>query len=162
MAGYIRRTGAELGFYATEPHRGDILVSLKPAGEREKMQEIMDDLEKEIKGAVPELAPKLELVPLVRDQINDLSGVDKPIEIKIFGPDFNVIRELAEKAGQIAEKTPGVGEVNSNVELGNPDIVIRTKSAEAARLGSRRWTSRRNSTLPSTAKSRPRCPSRTA
>jgi CzcA family heavy metal efflux pump len=135
VAGYIRRTGAELGFYATEPHRGDILVSLKPAGEREKMQEIMDDLEKEIKGAVPELAPKLELVPLVRDQINDLSGVDKPIEIKIFGPDFNVIRELAEKAGQIAEKTPGIGEVNSNVELGNPDIVVRTKSAEAARLG---------------------------
>lgn len=135
VAGYIRRTGAELGFYATEPHRGDILVSLKPAGQREKMQDIMDDLEKEIKGAVPELAPKLELVPLVRDQINDLSGVDKPIEVKIFGPDFNVIRELAEKAGQIAEKIPGIGEVNSNVELGNPDIVVRTKSAEAARLG---------------------------
>jgi CzcA family heavy metal efflux pump len=134
VAGYIRRTGAELGFYATEAHRGDILVSLKPAGEREKMQEVMDDLEKEIKGAVPELDP-LELVPLVRDQINDLSGVDKPIEIKIFGPDFNVLRELAEKAGQIAEKTPGVTEVKSNVELGNPDIVVRTKSAEAARLG---------------------------
>jgi multidrug efflux pump subunit AcrB len=134
VAGYIRRTGAELGFYATEPHRGDILVSLKPAGEREKMQEIMDDLEKEIKSTVPELDP-LELVPLVRDQINDLSGVDKPIEIKIFGPDFNVLRELAEKAGQIAEKTPGVTEVKSNVELGNPDIVVRTKSAEAARLG---------------------------
>jgi CzcA family heavy metal efflux pump len=135
VAGYIRRTGAELGFYATESHRGDILVSLKPAGEREKMQDIMDDLEKKIKGAVPELAPKMELVPLVRDQINDLSGVDKPIEIKIFGPDFNVLRELAEKAGQIADKTPGVTEVISNVELGNPDIVVRTKSAEAARLG---------------------------
>ncbi|HET6325931.1 MAG TPA: efflux RND transporter permease subunit [Planctomycetaceae bacterium] len=134
VAGYIRRTGAELGFYATEPHRGDILVSLKPASEREKMQEVMDGLEKEIKAAVPELDP-LELVPLVRDQINDLSGVDKPIEIKIFGPDFNVLRELAEKAGQIAEKTPGVTEVKSNVELGNPDIVVRTKSAEAARLG---------------------------
>jgi CzcA family heavy metal efflux pump len=135
IAGYIRRSGAELGLYATEPHRGDILVSLKPKSEREKMQEIMDGLEKEIKGSVPELAPKLELVPLIRDQINDLSGVDKPIEIKIFGPDFNVIRELAEKTGQIAEKTRGVGEVNSNVELGNPDIIVRTRSAEAARLG---------------------------
>ncbi|HEV8066588.1 MAG TPA: efflux RND transporter permease subunit [Planctomycetaceae bacterium] len=134
VAGYIRRTGAELGLYATEPHRGDILVSLKPSGEREKMQEIMDDIEGKIKSSVPELA-SLELVPLVRDQINDLSGVDKPIEIKIFGPDFNQIRELAEKAGKIAEKTPGVGEVKSNVELGNPDIVVRTKSAEAARLG---------------------------
>jgi CzcA family heavy metal efflux pump len=134
VAGYIRRTGAELGLYATEPHRGDILVSLKPSGEREKMQEIMEEIETKIKGSVPELAT-LELVPLVRDQINDLSGVDKPIEIKIFGPDFNQIRELAEKAGQIAEKTPGVAEVKSNVELGNPDIVVRTKSADAARIG---------------------------
>ena len=30
VAGYIRRTGAELGFFATEPYTGDILVSLKP------------------------------------------------------------------------------------------------------------------------------------
>jgi CzcA family heavy metal efflux pump len=136
VAGYIRRTGAELGLYATEPHRGDILVSLKPSGEREKMQKIMDAIEEELKSSVPELK-SLELVPLVRDQINDLSGVDKPIEIKIFGPDFNQIRELAEKAAQIAEKTPGVNkeEVKSNVELGNPDIVVRTKSADAARLG---------------------------
>ena len=32
IAGYIRRTGAELGFFATEPYTGDILVSLKPPG----------------------------------------------------------------------------------------------------------------------------------
>jgi CzcA family heavy metal efflux pump len=135
VAGYLRRAGAELGLFATEPHRGDILVSLKPPGERERMQEVMDDIEKEIKKNVPELADKLELVPLVRDQINDLSGVNKPVEIKIFGPDFNVLRELAEKAGDILTKTPGTKEINTNVELGNPDIVVRTKSAEAARLG---------------------------
>ena len=34
VAGYIRRTGAELGFFATEAFTGDILVSLKPPGER--------------------------------------------------------------------------------------------------------------------------------
>jgi CzcA family heavy metal efflux pump len=137
VAGYIRRTGAELGLYATEPHRGDILVSLKPVEQREKkakMQEVMDDIEKEIKGTVPELDP-MELVPLVRDQINDLSGVDKPIEIKIFGPDFDVVRGLAEKAAEIAKGTSGVTEVKSGVELGNPDLVVRTNSAEAARLG---------------------------
>ena len=30
--GYIRRTGAELGFFATESYTGDIMVSLKPSG----------------------------------------------------------------------------------------------------------------------------------
>jgi CzcA family heavy metal efflux pump len=134
VAGYIRRTGAELGFYATESFRGDILVSLKPAGERRPMGELFEVLEKEIKGEVPELAT-LELVPLVRDQINDLSGVDKPIEVKVFGPDFNVLRELAEQVGKIVEKTPGLTEVDSHVQLGNPDIVVRPQSAQAARLG---------------------------
>src|SRR5580698_7923794 len=100
VASYIRRTGAELGLYATESFRGDILVSLKPAGERRAMATIFDDLEKEIKGDVPELA-YLELVPLVRDQINDLSGVDKPIEVKVFGPDFNVLREMAGQVGKV-------------------------------------------------------------
>ncbi len=32
ISGYIRRTGAELGFFATEPYTGDILVSLQARG----------------------------------------------------------------------------------------------------------------------------------
>ncbi len=32
IEGYIRRTGAELGFFATEPYTGDVLIVLKPSG----------------------------------------------------------------------------------------------------------------------------------
>jgi CzcA family heavy metal efflux pump len=134
VASYIRRTGAELGLYATESFRGDILVSLKPAGERRPMSEIFEDVEKEIKTEVPELET-MELLPLIRDQINDLSGVDKPIEVKVFGPDLNVLRDLAEQVAKVLEKTSALTEVNSNVQLGNPDIVVRANSAQAARLG---------------------------
>ena len=86
ISGYIRRTGAELGFFATEPYTGDILVSLKPAGQRRPAEEIFDALREEIEAEVPEL--ETEFVPLVQDQINDLAGVDSPIEVKVFGPDF--------------------------------------------------------------------------
>ncbi len=134
VASYIRRTGAELGLYATESFRGDILVSLKPAEQRRSMDEIFGEVDKQIKTEVPELET-MELVPLIRDQINDLSGVEKPIEVKVFGPDFNTLRELAEQVGKILEKSPELTEVNSNVQLGNPDIVVRANSAQAARLG---------------------------
>jgi multidrug efflux pump subunit AcrB len=134
VASYIRRTGAELGLYATESFRGDILVSLKPADQRRSMDVIFEEVEKQIKTEVPELET-MELVPLIRDQINDLSGVEKPIEVKVFGPDFNTLRELAEQVGKILEKSPELTEVNSNVQLGNPDIVVRANSAQAARLG---------------------------
>ena len=133
ISGYIRRTGAELGFFATEAYTGDILVSLKPAGQRRGMEEIFDALREEIESEVPEL--ETEFVPLVQDQINDLAGVDTPIEVKIFGPDFAQIRDLAEKVGKIVQEVPGAIDVNSHVFLGNPDVVIRPDSLMTSRIG---------------------------
>ena len=49
------------------------------------------------------------VVPLVQDQIDDLAGVDQPIEVKIFGPDPAILRELAEQVGKIVEEVAGRG-----------------------------------------------------
>jgi CzcA family heavy metal efflux pump len=133
IQGYIRRTGAELGFFATESYTGDILVSLKPAGKRRPMDEIFDALREELKAEVPEL--ETEFVPLVLDQISDLAGVEQPIEVKVFGPEPAILRELASKVGEIVEKVPGVVDVNTHVLLGNPDIVVRPDSVQTARVG---------------------------
>ena len=120
----------------------------------------MEDLEKDIRSEVPELET-LELVPLVRDQINDLSGVDKPVEVKMFGPDFNVLRELAGQVGKIVEKTPGLKEVNSHVQLGNPDIVVRHKSPRRPAWVSPSRTWKCSSTRPFTGRWPPPFPNRT-
>ena len=133
IAGYIRRTGAELGFFATESFTGDILVSLKPAGERRPMDEIFEALRPQLEETAPELST--ELVPLVQDQVNDLAGVDRPIEVKVFGPDIAKLRELAQQAAKVIEDIPGVADVNANVRMGNPDIVVRPKSVETERVG---------------------------
>ena len=133
ISGYIRRTGAELGFFATEPYTGDILVSLKPPGERRPAEELFDALREELKAEVPEL--ETEFVPLVQDQINDLAGVASPIEVKVFGPDFATLRTLAEQVGKIVEEVPGAADMNAHVLLGNPDIVIRPDSVQTARVG---------------------------
>ena len=98
ISGYIRRTGAELGFFATEPYTGDILVSLKPPGQRRPMNELFDALREELKAEVPEL--ETEFVPLVQDQINDLAGVESPIEVKVFGPDFATLRSPGRESRQ--------------------------------------------------------------
>ncbi len=131
--GYIRRTGAELGFFATESYTGDILISLKPPGQRRPMGEIIEELEERLILEIPEL-DELEFVPLIQDQIGDLAGISSPIEVKVFGPDVAVLRELAEKVGAIVEQV-GAHEVNPNVHLGNPDIVIRADSIQTARIG---------------------------
>ena len=133
IAGYIRRTGAELGFFATEAYTGDILVSLKPSGQRRPSEEIIDELREAIEKEVPEL--ETEFVPLIQDQINDLAGVETPIEVKVFGPDFATLRTLAEKVGEIVEKVPGAADMNAHINLDNPDIVIRPDSVQTARVG---------------------------
>jgi CzcA family heavy metal efflux pump len=133
VAGYIRRTGAELGFFATQPHEGDILISLKPAGERRKMQDIFSDLRDQLKREVPEM--ETEFVPLIQDQINDLAGVAAPVEVKIFGPDLSELRRLATDVGEAVTKTEGTADVNEHVFLGNPDIVVRPDSVQTSRVG---------------------------
>ncbi len=133
ISGYIRRTGAELGFFATEAYTGDILVSLKPPGRRRPASELFDVLREQLKAEVPEL--ETEFVPLVQDQINDLAGVASPVEVKIFGPEFATLRTLAEKVGKIVEEVHGAADVNAHVYLGNPDIVIRPDSVQTSRVG---------------------------
>ena len=132
VAGSLRRTGAENGLFATEAFRGDIEVVLKPPGRRRPMEDIRHDLEQKLGQAVPEA--KIETHPLIADQIDDMTGVSSPIEVKIFGPDAAKLRELAEQVGKRIEDV-GVREVNTNVHLGNPDLVVRPNRAALAQAG---------------------------
>ena len=93
VSGYLRRTGAENGIYATEVFRGDIEVALKPPGQRRPIDAIFKWLRKELKDKVPEA--RTELNPLIQDQIDDLTGVSRPVEVKVFGPDAPTLRGLA-------------------------------------------------------------------
>lgn len=133
VSGYIRRTGAELGFFATESYTGDILVSLKPPGKRRPLHEIFES----IRGALDKEAPELkhELIALIQDQLNDLGGLEAVVEVKVFGPDHAVLRDLAEKVGARMEKVAGLAEVDTHVQLGNPDIVIHPDSVQTSRVG---------------------------
>ena len=136
VAGYLRRAGAENGIYATEAFKGDIEVILKPAGQRRPYKEIKDELEEKLKG-VPEA--DTEITPLIRDQINDLNGISKPVEVKIFGPDLAILRDLAEKVGTLLKekvlKKEDAESVNTHAGLGNPDIIVRPDRLALARAG---------------------------
>ena len=133
VAGYLRRTGAENGIFATEAFRGDIEVALKPPGQRRPMAAIFKSLQEELKSKIPD-AKEIKLVPLIRDQIDDLNGINSPVEVKIFGPDGATLRELAEPVGKIVEKA-GLDEVDTHVQLGNPDLVVRPNRVALARIG---------------------------
>jgi multidrug efflux pump subunit AcrB len=196
IVAYVRRSGTELGLFATKTDRGDIQVVLRPAEDdplslltrpvrppfseiehgddgmvengkrmarekygpnftdRQMWQEaktwarkkwrrrpqraVMDEIEDEIKEHYHEHQLKFEILPIMEDELNDLSGANRPIEVKLFGPDYVTLRHEAEEAAEEIEKRGkyrGVKEVNSNVLAGNPDLLVRIDEVQAARLG---------------------------
>jgi multidrug efflux pump subunit AcrB len=177
---YVRRTGAELGLFATQTSRGDIQVVLRPAEDdpvhlvtkpvrppledlekqlkaqgksvedpetraeirrryrRRPLTKVMEEVEDEVKDTYAEHQLKFELIQIMADELNDLSGANRPIEIKLFGPDQKQLRSLAEQVGEMLEKKGkgrGIKEVNTNVREGNPDLMIQVDPARAERLG---------------------------
>ncbi len=86
VATFVRRTGSEMGMFATQQNSGDILVRLKPRAERSRSaEEVIDDLRDKITDAVPDT--DIEFVQLLQDMLGDLEGAPTPIEVKIFGDD---------------------------------------------------------------------------
>jgi multidrug efflux pump subunit AcrB len=105
---------------------------------RRSMYEIKDEIEDEIKDSFAEHQLKFEIVPIMQDELNDLSGANKPLEVKLYGPDHNELRRIADDLGDLLEKKGkgrGISEVNSNVHEGNPDLMIQVDGVQASRRG---------------------------
>jgi Cu/Ag efflux pump CusA len=94
VTGTSRRTGAELGFFATEQNRGDIIVRLSAPGARDRSSfDVIDDVRAKIETALPRL--RIEFVQILSDVINDLAGAASPVEVKLFGPDLAALEAYA-------------------------------------------------------------------
>ncbi|HVY49257.1 MAG TPA: efflux RND transporter permease subunit, partial [Minicystis sp.] len=131
---FSRRTGAEMGpVTATAANRGDIMVRLAPASRRDKSsEEVVAELRERLREAVPEA--RVEFVQVLQDVLGDLSGNPRPIEIKVFGPDYAVLDDLGEKVAARIEKVPGVVDVYAGHERRSTELRFTVRRDEAARL----------------------------
>jgi hydrophobe/amphiphile efflux-1 (HAE1) family protein len=132
VAAFSRRTGSQLGFFATEQNEGDILVRLKDNRSRDS-DEIVDDLRSEIEKRFPQA--HAEFVKLLEDVINDLAGEPRPVEVKLFGDDLKILQRTASELGDQIEKIPGIVELFNGVSEGSPELVARIDPVRAGRAG---------------------------
>jgi multidrug efflux pump subunit AcrB len=132
VAAFSRRTGSQLGFFATEPNEGDILVRLKDDRKRDS-EEIISDLRDQIERGYPQA--NAEFVKLLEDVINDLAGEPRPVEVKLFGNDLPTLQKAAAELGDGVEKIPGVVEMYNGVAEGAPELVARIDPVRAGRAG---------------------------
>ena len=130
---FSRRTGAELGLFATEQNKGDILVKLKPPSQRSRdIFAVIDDLRTQIAKSVSGV--DVEFTQILQDMLNDLEGVREPVEIKIFGSDPDKLTEIADSVGDKIQQIKGIADF-LGPRRGNPELVINVDPALAAHVG---------------------------
>src|SRR5208337_4428892 len=81
VEGYSRRLGTELGWFITEPYRGDFAVKLK-ADRKHTTDEVIADLRHDFNEQFPDI--RWDFPGILSDLVGDLSLSPDPIEIKIF------------------------------------------------------------------------------
>jgi multidrug efflux pump subunit AcrB len=129
---FSRRTGAELGLFATEQSRGDILVRLKKSRSRD-VEEIMNDVRVKVESSLPSI--RIEFVQVLQDILGDLEGSPEPVEVKIFGEDLHELQNRAQIIGERIEKIPGVVDLYNGIQQGNPEISVEVNPVELQKAG---------------------------
>lgn len=131
---FSRRTGAEMGLFATEQNRGDISVRLKMRGERSRsIEEIISDVRARVLSATPRL--RIEFVQLLSDMLDDLSGSSRPLEVKLFGSDMGALEKYANTVGPEIEKVAGLEDYFGGVAEPAAELEMRVRESAASLVG---------------------------
>ncbi len=130
---YSRRTGAELGLFATEQNKGDILVKLKPRSQRKRdIDEIIADLRGDISKSIAGV--DTEFIQILQDMLGDLEGAPEPVEVKIFGSSSDELNRIADDLGPKLQKIQGIVDFKGP-QRGNPELLIDVDPVQASHVG---------------------------
>ena len=129
---YSRRTGTEMGFFITEPNKGDYLIQLKK--DREKSTEdVITDIRKQIEATQPAL--RIDFGQVITDMLGDLMTSVQPVEIKVFGDDPAKLRDLSKKVAAIVSDVKGTADVADGVIIAGPSVSIEPDFVRLAQFG---------------------------
>ncbi len=135
IATFSRRTGAELGpAAATQLNRGDIMIRLKsPPIRKRSSEDVIADLRKRIGEKTPEV--RIEFVQVLQDVLNDLAGNPRPIEIKLFGQDYDKLHEIGDGLAAKLKEVPGIVDLYDGHERDAPELRFVARRDAIARFG---------------------------
>ncbi len=132
VASYSRRTGTQLGFFITEPNRGDYLIRLKTDRQR-TTEEVIADLRQRIEATQPALT--IDFGQVIGDMLGDLMSTVQPLEIKVFGPDAPTRYALADRVAGVVRGVAGTADVFDGIVRMGPGVDVRPDPRRLAQYG---------------------------
>ena len=132
VAAYSRRTGTQMGFFITEPNRGDYLIQLKK--QRDKTtEEVSSDLRKQIETSQPAL--RVDFGQVITDMLGDLMTSAQPIEIKVFGDNQQKLQALSKQVAAAVTAVKGTADVFDGIVIAGPAVSIVPDYSKLAQYG---------------------------
>jgi multidrug efflux pump subunit AcrB len=129
---YSRRTGTQMGFFITEPNRGDYLIQLKK--DRNKTSNaVIDEIRARVEATQPAL--RIDFGQVIGDMLGDLMSSVSPIEVKVYGVNQIILQKTAKQIATIVEKVKGTADVFDGIVLAGPAINIEPNYKQLAQYG---------------------------
>lgn len=129
---YSRRTGTQMGFFITEPSRGDYLIQLKKKRDR-STEEVISEIRNKVEASQPAL--RIDFGQVIGDMLGDLMTSVQPVEVKIFGNDIPKLQELSRQVADVVTQVEGAADVFNGIVIAGPSINIEPNSAMLAQYG---------------------------
>ncbi len=129
---YSRRTGTQMGFFITEPNRGDYLIELHKNRTR-TTNEVSDEIRKKVESTLPALT--VDFGQVITDMLGDLMSSVQPVEIKIFGDDQVKLQQLSEQVAESLKKVAGTADVFNGIVVVGPVVKIVPKEGRMKQYG---------------------------
>jgi CzcA family heavy metal efflux pump len=126
---FSRRTGTQMGFFITEPNRGDYLIQLKKKRSK-TTAEVSNEIRNKIEPALPSL--RVDFGQVITDMLGDLMSSVQPIEIKIFGDDKKTLYKLANEVTTVVRNTPGTADVFNGITIAGPELIFEPNISNLA------------------------------
>lgn len=129
---FSRRAGTQMGFFITEPNRGDYLIELHRKRNK-TTDEVSDDIRKRIEKTLPALT--IDFGQVISDMLGDLMSSAQPIEVKIFGDDHRKIMQISKEVADSLEKVKGTADVFNGIVIAGPMMRVQPKTDQLKQFG---------------------------
>ncbi|MEI6753605.1 MAG: efflux RND transporter permease subunit [Paludibacter sp.] len=129
---YSRRTGTQMGFFITEPNRGDYLIELKTKRDK-STEEVSNIIRQHIEKTLPAL--KVDFGQVITDMLGDLMASVQPVEIKIFGDNKEKLQELSKQVADTLRAVKGTADVFDGIVVAGPMLKILPKEEKLKQFG---------------------------